>query len=331
MKRDVYFDSLKFFLIFTVVYGHVLTIDYEVGSVNRAIRNFIYLFHMPLFIFISGRFSQIRDRKKYGGGILRLFETYVVFQIIHIFSRYFMHKGNFELEHMLVIPEMAMWYLLCLIYWRLMVLYILPKPINDGKKVEVYIILLSFIISLFAGFVPLSRELSFQRAFAFLPFFIMGYYSASVDIKKRLTILPFWSCLLVIIAIFTIFCSYFKGSYNFLYYAFPYNDAYDLWMRMVCICSAVFCSLLIMRLVIPLYRVASWGKCTLFIYMYHLFLEAVLKIVIVKGFLPTGIIPIFIYSVAITMFLIWAYRFDVLNVIMNPISYLISRKSKKLL
>ena len=82
MKRDRFWDSLKFILIFFVVYGHMIETYTPDGSFNRAMYNFIYTFHMPFFMFISGRFSQIKDRKKYLNGIILILETYIVFQII---------------------------------------------------------------------------------------------------------------------------------------------------------------------------------------------------------------------------------------------------------
>lgn len=63
-KRDVYWDSLKFFLIALVVIGHFTELNNPVGSINRVIFNFIYLFHMPLFVFVSGRFSHMKNNKK---------------------------------------------------------------------------------------------------------------------------------------------------------------------------------------------------------------------------------------------------------------------------
>lgn len=59
--RDSYWDSLKFYLILLVVLGHTLEIVVTDGSFSRALYNSIYLFHMPLFIFVSGRFSHVKD------------------------------------------------------------------------------------------------------------------------------------------------------------------------------------------------------------------------------------------------------------------------------
>ena len=54
-KRDYSLDNVRFFLIFSVVFAHLL----EVCTPFRwswLIYKFIYMFHMPLFVFISGFF-----------------------------------------------------------------------------------------------------------------------------------------------------------------------------------------------------------------------------------------------------------------------------------
>lgn len=54
-KRSEYFDILKGIGIIYVVLGHVLNEKY--GDVNtEVVRRFIYIFHLPLFFFISGYF-----------------------------------------------------------------------------------------------------------------------------------------------------------------------------------------------------------------------------------------------------------------------------------
>lgn len=60
-KRIEYIDSLKFFAIFLVILGHVVQygIHYKNrdGYLDNPVWSFIYSFHMPLFIFISGFFA----------------------------------------------------------------------------------------------------------------------------------------------------------------------------------------------------------------------------------------------------------------------------------
>ena len=54
MARDNRIDSLKGLLIILVILGHVITTIDNVNIVNHAVMGFIYIFHMPLFILISG-------------------------------------------------------------------------------------------------------------------------------------------------------------------------------------------------------------------------------------------------------------------------------------
>lgn len=104
MKRDVFWDSLKFVLIFFVVYGHMIETYAPNDSFNRAMYNFIYTFHMPFFMYISGLFSQINDRAKYRHGILMILETYSVFQLIRCIKP-ILNGGTFFLDYHLLYPK----------------------------------------------------------------------------------------------------------------------------------------------------------------------------------------------------------------------------------
>lgn len=117
-ERDTFWDSLKFVLIFLVVYGHMLMPEYQSGNhINTALFNLIYFFHMPLFVFISGRFSQIKDNKKYGRSILRILETFIVLQILYSVLFYF--QNDVLPLDIIWKPQLHLWYLLALVWWRL--------------------------------------------------------------------------------------------------------------------------------------------------------------------------------------------------------------------
>ena len=60
-KREYRFDNAKFILILLVVFGHIL--EHFQGRYVPGIYRTVYLFHMPMFIFISGYFAKF-DRKK---------------------------------------------------------------------------------------------------------------------------------------------------------------------------------------------------------------------------------------------------------------------------
>lgn len=185
MKRDIFWDSLKFVLIFLVVYGHTMEYNLSDGSFNRAMWNFIYTFHMPLFVFISGRFSHIHSRERYIQGIVRLVETTIVFQIIWSIFRVtiFGEQINYTF---ITQPYTILWYLVALIYWRVMVLFIPKKVLAHKKK----IIFASFMICFLSGFIPVGHDFVIQRTLVFLPFFALGYYSEEVKICEIIRKIP---------------------------------------------------------------------------------------------------------------------------------------------
>lgn len=73
-KRDTSFDSLKFILISCVVLGHVLNYAHS-SRISLALWNWLYSFEMPLFVFISGYFTQKKTFSDTFRGCIRLFET----------------------------------------------------------------------------------------------------------------------------------------------------------------------------------------------------------------------------------------------------------------
>lgn len=322
MKRDLYWDSLKFILIFLVVYGHIAPRYLEGSQFNMAIYNFIYMFHMPLFIFVSGRFSRIRDRKKYIHGIYRLFETYLVFQIIR--SSIQVIKGEESLSVFFTTPQWTLWYLVVLIYWRLAVCY-LPESIFQYRKGA---LISCFFISIIAGFIPIDNTFAIQRALAFLPFFVMGYLSSEADVRKYIKKVPYVLAVFIIIFTFVFFFFYF-GDKDLVYIhhcSFSYwtYDFQDTMLRFVARCiylpSAILLGAIVMRLVPTNVALAKWGSVTLFIFIYHTFAITALSELTKRGYLPRNEMMLFVYAIIITFGLLYLSRFKILTFLLNPIS-----------
>ncbi len=82
-QRDPFFDNAKFLLIMLVLIGHVITINRADNRINLATYNWIYTFHMPLFIFISGYFTNI-GKSSFWLNVLKLFESFVIFSLFQI-------------------------------------------------------------------------------------------------------------------------------------------------------------------------------------------------------------------------------------------------------
>lgn len=57
-KRDAYFDNAKLFLMILVVFGHFLQPFANDHPLYNDLYYFIFTFHMPAFILISGFFRE---------------------------------------------------------------------------------------------------------------------------------------------------------------------------------------------------------------------------------------------------------------------------------
>ena len=165
MERNYKIDNIRFFLIFCVVFGHLIRI---VGF-ESLYRN-IYIFHMPAFIFLLGYCARY-DKKKI---LYTLLYPYLLLQIIYLVFNTLISAGQIPLEIQFTTPYWLLWFL-----W-VAVLYYLCIPIIEGhnKFVRWGIIVCAVGISLLAGFFePIGYYLSLSRFFTFLPYFIIGYYS----------------------------------------------------------------------------------------------------------------------------------------------------------
>lgn len=97
-RRDVAFDYLKAFAIWLVVYGHCHQHLLSLDRHDNIVYVFIYSFHMPLFMCISGYFSSsslkmdfIPFLKKKGKGLLLPVFTYSL--LLTIFYLFFGSHG----------------------------------------------------------------------------------------------------------------------------------------------------------------------------------------------------------------------------------------------
>ncbi len=169
-ERDHYFDNAKFILIFLVVFGHLLqTFVAEYASV-RILYIYIYTFHMPAFILISGYFAKGFRKKGYlMKTIKKLILPYLIFQLIYSIFYYFL-LGKDSLSLKLLDPEWSLWFLLSLCFWNIM-LFLFTR--FSAKKA----IILSLVLGLTAGYFDIiGSYLSLSRTFVFFPFFLVGFF-----------------------------------------------------------------------------------------------------------------------------------------------------------
>lgn len=170
--RIYYFDNLKMILILLVVFGHF--IEKSKSDIARSAFLFIYSFHMPLFIFISGYFSRKSIDKKDKNKIINFFSLYLILKIIFFIIDKFIYKR--EISFSLFTTDWLEWYLFAMGSWYL--ISILLKDVN--KK---YILIFNIILSLIIGYDKCIGDLyCLSRIIVFYPFFVLG----SIISKERM-------------------------------------------------------------------------------------------------------------------------------------------------
>ena len=80
-ERNYLLDNLKVILIFFVVFGHTIEYYIKDSKILMTTYIFIYIFHMPLFIFISGYLSKNFYKMK-RKAVKNLLIPYIIFNMI---------------------------------------------------------------------------------------------------------------------------------------------------------------------------------------------------------------------------------------------------------
>ena len=128
------------------------------------------------FFFISAYFSSKSKRSK---RILSMLKIYLVWQmIVTIYYSFVLNIMNFSFN--VLYPRYTYWFLVT------MITYLILEYLFDKISYKV-MIPLSFIISLFIGFIPFVGEwASLARTFTFLPFYVIGFYAKDLKLIEKL-------------------------------------------------------------------------------------------------------------------------------------------------
>ena len=188
MKKVVYneLNLLKGLAIILVIIGHSFpdTITGVSNPINLFIFAFIYLFHMPLFFFISGILLYKKEKKlnnykerilEVKNKFLRLMIPYFFFSIITLilkisFSSYASNKFDFSDAYKVlfgVSSNGGLWFLYILFVVNIVVLLI---PSNKNIKYYLLLIISFIIVYLLRN----TNSITIYRIIYHLPYFLLG-------------------------------------------------------------------------------------------------------------------------------------------------------------
>ena len=149
-KRDYLFDNLKALMLFLVVIGHILDPYIErQDSLYRYLMQYIYLFHMPMFAFITGYFTKNTEKAR-NSAVRNVLVPYIFWQLLYIitallFIRLGLASYNTDVfKPSLLLPSSPLYYLLCVFVWKVFA--------ADLKKLR-FPVLFSFAAGLFISVV----------------------------------------------------------------------------------------------------------------------------------------------------------------------------------
>lgn len=168
-SRIFLWDNIKAFLILLVVVGHFADQYTEKSNMMNGLFLFIYTFHMPVFVFVSGLFSKSaikNGRLQVNKVISYLILFYALKIFLHVIRMPFGIIKEFSFFSEASVP----WYMFAMAAWICLIFLL--------RKVKLPILLpISIAASLAMGYLPYEQDvLCFSRVVIFFPLFLVGYH-----------------------------------------------------------------------------------------------------------------------------------------------------------
>ena len=165
--RIALLDNIKGLLIILVVVGHVAHPVHNDNPAISCLFDVIYLFHMPLFVFVSGLFAKHAKNER-GVNPDRIL-SFALLAALYQLALMLINGASLTPGRFLQFTS-APWYLLAMAYWYAAAPMLLRLGWRRGMA-------LSLALSYASGLVDLSDGLlAIGRSLAFLPWFAAGLY-----------------------------------------------------------------------------------------------------------------------------------------------------------
>lgn len=290
----------------------------------NALYGWIYLFHMPAFVIVSGYLAAKSSSVEFKRTIL---VPLLSFTVLYELLNYILY-GSLSNYLVRFMPYWLLWYLFSLYVWRtLMVLY--PRP--------VLLLVIGLCVSLLFGFLGgLGSLFGLARTVYFFPFFVFGY-ALSEGLLPRLSLRPsprwfaafvaltvglliFYFCVLHDVMLlscgpdsafyrhcFSWFVSVLYGTKG--YWGYDGGVFVGVLLRIVVYVISFLLAYSFVKSVMPKpFFFTGWGGNTLYVFLWHGF---VAKVFLSIGVFPTlvmfGGVFALLCMVLVSVFLTWLF------------------------
>ena len=286
MVRDTRLDSIKGLLIILVILGHLIIALDNYNFINHSVMGLIYIFHMPLFILISGYLTKHPDRQtpqQMWKSVGKILVTLLIFQVISILRFYYL-RGDI-LQPIRMFPFGILWYLMCLIWWRIM-LYYTPKPLLNRPLLY---LIIAIVVSMLSGIFHFGSFLAVQRTLNFYFFFLLGFY-------------------------------YRQGTFNTpLWHNTDYYGIAGLPQKAMVLMCSIPMTLLMFNIIPNIKLLRPIGKDSLFYYLYHILFIGIVTVPLVKHYeLPRMLPFILLYTAFTLLALVLLHKIPLLRWLTHP-------------
>lgn len=270
-KRIALFDNIKGVLIVLVVFGHLMHPVHNSNPALSACFDVIYLFHMPLFVLVSGLFAKgaYRDGKLNVNRIISFFVLGFAFQL----ALAIINGARLTPQRICAFTS-GPWYLLAMAYWYALTPVLAKLGFKRGMALSLVIALAWGAVDLSSGFLAISRTM------AFLPCFALGYYLTPAQVQHlRRSSVARWAVAVAAFIVLVRICNEHAYDWFFpmVYGDNPYSQGFVLGVlqKLTALGIGAICSLAVLRLVPEKPSgLTVLGQRTLQIYILHRLVRA---------------------------------------------------------
>lgn len=165
--RIAKWDNAKLLLITCVVAGHMMNTHVGSSASMQKLYYFIYLFHMPAFVLVSGLFAKRAIREKEGSRAVSFLLLYFLIKFLTFGMRL---AVGAEPSLSFFSESGVAWYAFAMFVFYLLTMFLQQF---DGR----YVLGAAIVLGCMAGYdSDIGNRLVLSRIFVFYPFFLMGYY-----------------------------------------------------------------------------------------------------------------------------------------------------------
>lgn len=317
-------------LVTLVVIGHAIGLV-EATQGSHWVYDFIYLWHIPAFVFVSGYLSKSFewDRRRMKSLVYTLLVPYLIFEPALFYYRRIVVDENVT-GPLWLEPHWTMWYLIVLLMWRLV------TPI---LKLHWLFLPLSVIVSLAGGLWD-TEALMIPRFLGLLPFFVLGLHlkprhlAHLDDVWVRVTAVP----MLVGIGIMAVYTDTWAETallwYDTGYNEIPIDNEIVFQTRLTVMLVGLLGAFAAMSLVPR--RSLGWfttmGTATMVIYLFHGFVIKTFKALGWPDFTASypwlGLTLTILGAIGLTLVLASPPVRRVLEPFTNPLGWLEGRRAR---